>query len=33
LVCEYVGLMNAPKNYGRLRTYRLRRAYVRSWQH
>jgi adenylate cyclase len=30
LVCEYAGLMSAPKNYGRLRTYRLRRAYVRS---
>ncbi|MGC2078068.1 MAG: adenylate/guanylate cyclase domain-containing protein [Xanthobacteraceae bacterium] len=30
LVCEYVGLMSAPKDYGRLRTYRLRRANVRS---
>ena len=25
LVCEYVGLMSAPKGYGRLRTYRLGR--------
>lgn len=25
LICEYVGLMNAPKDYGRLRTYLLRR--------
>ncbi len=26
LTCEYVGIMKAPKNYGRLRTYLLRRA-------
>lgn len=26
LMCEYVGLMKTPKNYGRLRTYLLRRA-------
>jgi class 3 adenylate cyclase len=25
LICEYVGLMSAPKGYGRLRTYRLGR--------
>jgi adenylate cyclase len=25
LICEYVGMMNAPKGYGRLRTYLLRR--------
>ena len=25
LVCEYVGMMKAPKGYGRLRTYLLRR--------
>lgn len=27
-ICEYVGLMQAAKDYGRLRTYLLRRAYV-----
>lgn len=26
-ICEYVGLMQAAKNYGRLRTYLLRRVY------
>jgi class 3 adenylate cyclase len=25
LICEYVGMMRTPKNYGRLRTYLLRR--------
>jgi class 3 adenylate cyclase len=25
LICEYVGMMKTPKNYGRLRTYLLRR--------
>jgi class 3 adenylate cyclase len=24
LICEYVGMMKTPKNYGRLRTYLLR---------
>lgn len=26
LICEYVGMMKTPKNYGRLRTYLLRRC-------
>jgi hypothetical protein len=25
LICEYVGMMQGAKNYGRLRTYLLRR--------